>query len=375
MNSGFFNAQLVDGVYDRRYNASIFAKYFKQFIGNGVYANPGNGLQVVGNNGMSVQISLGACFIEGYFGYIDTTPDILQIEQAEANNRIDRIVCRLNIDTRSIDVIVLKGISAVSPVAPSITRTDSIYDLVLADILVQAGATSISQSVITDQRTNSELCGFCVGVLQQLDLTSVTQQYQTMWENWFESIKDSLSEDAATDLYNKYENLENTLDGFVQEKINTSIRSSLAEQYPIGYTFMVNNTNDYSSYLGFTWARSLQGVSPVGYNPNDSDYNSISKTGGRKTVTLTAENMPPHTHAVSDPGHAHNVTYMSGSGGSTTNPAPCKTVFGSDGYSTWGTAASGTGIWINSAGGRNGAAIAFDIRGPWKVMAFWTRTA
>lgn len=38
----------------------------------------------------------------------------------------------------------------------------------------------------------------------------------------------------------------------------------------------------------------------VGYNGNDTDYNTIAKTGGAKTVTLAASEMPPHVHSFKD---------------------------------------------------------------------------
>ena len=42
----------------------------------------------------------------------------------------------------------------------------------------------------------------------------------------------------------------------------------------------------------------LRGKFIVGYDTNDSDYNAVGKTGGAKTVTLTKEQMPSHSHEV-----------------------------------------------------------------------------
>lgn len=38
----------------------------------------------------------------------------------------------------------------------------------------------------------------------------------------------------------------------------------------------------------------------VGYNPGDTDYDAIAKTGGNKTVTLELSQMPKHSHDVDD---------------------------------------------------------------------------
>ena len=48
----------------------------------------------------------------------------------------------------------------------------------------------------------------------------------------------------------------------------------------------------------------LQGRVPVGLNFSDTDFNTISKTGGEKTHKLTVYEMPSHTHeeqAVANP--------------------------------------------------------------------------
>lgn len=35
---------------------------------------------------------------------------------------------------------------------------------------------------------------------------------------------------------------------------------------------------------------------PVGYNPDDTDFDTIGKTGGEKEHTLTTEEIPSHSH-------------------------------------------------------------------------------
>ena len=41
----------------------------------------------------------------------------------------------------------------------------------------------------------------------------------------------------------------------------------------------------------------LKGKFIVGYDPADSDYNSVGKTGGEKSVTLSTAQMPSHSHS------------------------------------------------------------------------------
>ena len=49
----------------------------------------------------------------------------------------------------------------------------------------------------------------------------------------------------------------------------------------------------------------LRGRIPVG--KNGGSFGTLGGTGGAETVTLTANNLPAHTHPVSDPGHYHGL--------------------------------------------------------------------
>ena len=92
--------------------------------------------------------------------------------------------------------------------------------------------------------------------------------------------------------------------------------------YPVGSIYMsVNNTNP-SNFIGGTWVAWGAGKVPVGVNAADSDFNAAEKTGGEKTHTLTAAEMPKHTHTGpshthSTPNHSHTAT--SGSAGGHTH--------------------------------------------------------
>ncbi len=66
--------------------------------------------------------------------------------------------------------------------------------------------------------------------------------------------------------------------------------------FPIGRGFIDFTNTDFSNYLGFTWERTLVGMTPVGIDSNDTDFNIIGKTGGEKTHTLTVAEIPSHEH-------------------------------------------------------------------------------
>jgi hypothetical protein len=153
--SGFFNSS--DG--DRIYDAADFAAYFGSLVSNGVFYMTATNLQVSPSIGLAVIVAEGSAWINGY-RYENT--DVLNMPLTTANGsnpRIDRIVVRLSQISRSIQIAVVDGTPAATPVAPALTRTSDVYELCLADVLVPTAATSIVTNNILDTRLNTSLCG------------------------------------------------------------------------------------------------------------------------------------------------------------------------------------------------------------------------
>lgn len=179
--SGFFDAHLINGEYDRVYLAEHFAKYFASFIGNGVFGGKSNELMVRQKEtpSMGVRVLSGQAWIDGYW-YENDAEHLLTIDVADGVlHRIDSIVVRWNHSERIIRLAVKKGVAATNPIAPVVQRDDDYYELKLADIYIKAGTTSITQSSITDKRLNTNECGLVIGVVQQLDADEFGIQLET----------------------------------------------------------------------------------------------------------------------------------------------------------------------------------------------------
>lgn len=101
-----------------------------------------------------------------------------------------------------------------------------------------------------------------------------------------------------------------------QTKINnntSSISDMLNRVYPVGSIYMsVDNTNP-TSLFGGTWIAWGAGRVPVGINSNETEFNTVEKTGGAKTHTLTIQQMPSHGHSVSIQSSGSCTTNSSGS--------------------------------------------------------------
>lgn len=229
MRSGFFNSEIIGydaenmPVFDRAEEASFFAKYFSQFISNGVFPNPSTNMQVLATEGMNVKVDIGVCYINGYMGWVEPV-EIFEIEESDLQARIDRIVARLDFTDRSIKLFVKKGTPLGNPVAPELQRDYDIYEIGLADIKVNANVIEITQENITDLRLNTEICGIVANQLQHVDTTTIFNQYmdwlkrimqegetklieaEKNFENnfttWFETIQNVLDGDTAGNLLN-----------------------------------------------------------------------------------------------------------------------------------------------------------------------------
>ena len=91
------------------------------------------------------------------------------------------------------------------------------------------------------------------------------------------------------------------------------IQSFIKTMYPVGSIYMSVNATNPSTYFGGTWVAWGSGRVPVGVNTSDSNFNTVEKTGGAAAVTLSASQIPSHTHAkgtlaaASAGAHTHNL--------------------------------------------------------------------
>lgn len=197
----------VDGVttYDREYGSAEFREVISKLVGNGVYANPASNMQVVVTGGLNVAVQPGCCWIQGAFGVVDEA-ETLTIEPS-TNGRYDAIVARfdLSLASRDIHLAVIKGTEG-SLMRPTLTRNASIYELQLASIHVNANATAISTTDITDTRYSSSYCGVVAGVIDQINTTGLFIQYEAQFYKFLNEIKDSLTGDVAGNLLTLIDN-------------------------------------------------------------------------------------------------------------------------------------------------------------------------
>ena len=139
--------------------------------------------------------------------------------------------------------------------------------------------------------------------------------------------------------------------------------------WPVGSIFIsVANTNP-NILLGYgTWVAFATGRTLVGIDVSQTEFDTVEKTGGAKTHTLTSGEIPAHAHAeqvanIADPSLLETAKRATATGTSTTNVLNNT----SNGNGNGGTDGINTG---NTGGGG-----AHNNLQPFICVFFWKRTA
>lgn len=132
--------------------------------------------------------------------------------------------------------------------------------------------------------------------------TLSSAELKTLWDKAGVDIKNYLNQILTEELDSKESNLRQLI-----QQNTSNISNMLNTVYPVGSIYMsVNNANP-STIFGGTWVAWGAGKVPVGVNANETEFNSVEKTGGAKTHTLTTQQMPSHTHTFHGNAHNHSL--------------------------------------------------------------------
>ena len=188
----FFNSNNSD----RKYSADSFEEWLKPFFVSGVFVGQ---LEVTEQNtpGMGVLVAPGYANIDGKVAKWDTVSSLTIATASGVYDRIDTVVLRRDNANRQISIDVVTGVASSSPEPTAPVRNGTIYELVLAQVLVGMGTTEITQADITDTRIDPDLCGIVCAAVQTPDFSDLYDQFTTQFNLWFDHMKDQLDEDAA----------------------------------------------------------------------------------------------------------------------------------------------------------------------------------
>ncbi len=159
--SGLFDS--TNGV-ERTYIASELATVFRAFGGTGVSSLDDDLKVSPQGNTMTTLVSPGLAMIKGYVYELQDDGGAVyacEHEPSAGSDRIDRVVLKLDLDPDvcAISMGVRTGTPGSSPSAPTLMRSETVYEISLAQIKISAGASSILETDIIDERPDESLCG------------------------------------------------------------------------------------------------------------------------------------------------------------------------------------------------------------------------
>lgn len=223
VTSGFFNS--LSG--DRKYDAIQISSMFDGLITDGIYNGFLESFMVTASSpaSMVVTVGEGRCWFN-HTWTLNDAPLPLTLDVGDVVlNRIDTIVIDVDsTDTvRACTIKVVKGSPSSQAVRPTLENTETHHQYPLCDISVPAGATTVTQSNITNRRGTSD-CPFVATLMESVDVDDLLIQWESQWNDWmtdradamdtwtaeqqeafttwFQTVQDTLDEDTAGNLYN-----------------------------------------------------------------------------------------------------------------------------------------------------------------------------
>lgn len=249
---------------DKRFEADGMAEYCRRFLSSGVW-ELGDNLRVTSGEGLSVNIGYGAALVDGYpFQIKDngTGVLILQLDEADALPRIDRVVVRKDTAAQRVYPYIKKGLPATSPAAPSLERINGVFEVSLARVSVAVGAAAVSTGNITDERADFSVCGLAyykkydVGdIYISADPTSPAIKFGGVWTR----IKDKFILGAGDTYANGATGGTATV---------TLVANNIP---PLSIPIPYRGTTPAAGYAAYQLAPSTEGITGLTANPNSSN--------------------------------------------------------------------------------------------------------
>lgn len=210
--------------YDRAISSAPLRELIKRLFSNGILPDRATDLRVqyVGSTRVTGEVEGTTTYnvvVNPGFGICDGCLKLqenfygLEMNVANGTNpRIDTVVLRLddNFDVRSCTFDIIQGVEASSPVAPTLTRNSSVWEIGLANIYKPAVVSAANPILVMDTRLDPDRCGVISSVSEfdtsvmyeqvQRDLAYFKGVSEANFNAWFENLQVQLSGDVAGNL-------------------------------------------------------------------------------------------------------------------------------------------------------------------------------
>ena len=191
LTSGFFDSFNED----RKYNSLQFSSIFDGIISDGIYATYGDYFLVSPVSGMNIKVGTGRAWLDHTWTLNDADYP-LTVEDAEVVlKRIDTVIIEVDRSNsgRINRLRILKGTPASAPVAPKLTKTESLKQYPLADILVKPNATEIVAADITNRIGTKDL-PWVAGIIDHVSAEELVQQWRIEFDTLLDTLQTMISQ-------------------------------------------------------------------------------------------------------------------------------------------------------------------------------------
>ena len=191
LTSGFFDSFNED----RKYNSLQFSSIFDGIISDGIYATYGDYFLVSPVSGMNIKVGTGRAWLDHTWTLNDADYP-LTVEDAEVVlKRIDTVIIEVDRSNsgRINRLRILKGTPASVPVAPELTKTESLKQYPLADILVKPNAKEIVAADITNRIGTKDL-PWVAGIIDHVSAEELVQQWRIEFDTLLDTLQTMISQ-------------------------------------------------------------------------------------------------------------------------------------------------------------------------------------
>lgn len=216
LDYGFYNS--LNG--DRKYNATDFTKIFDGVIQDGVFQTIGDHFQVVQNTGSDnkCKVKTGKAWLDHTYIVLNAVGTITFSSVAmDGQSRIDAVCLEIDPTERTNSIIVIEGTPSLNPVKPSLEDPEHIdkkrYALAYITIKQSEGSVVKNENIENNVGANNNqdsthpVLPYVLGAMQEVTVTEYITRAEAQIFDWFEDMKDQLSEDAAIHLQEEIDDL------------------------------------------------------------------------------------------------------------------------------------------------------------------------
>lgn len=186
IKSGFFNA--VNN--DRTYTAEDMNKPYKRIVSNGVFATnsgtPSSDFQVLASSGMVLNVQPGNAIVKSKWMESSIITPITVPANTGLITREDGVFLQIDDTTRTGNIVYRSG-----------DTSPESGELLLAIVSVAAGATSLTQTNISDKRGSAD-CPWVTGLISQVDTSTLFAQYETAYAEQFSAYQQQIAQNINT---------------------------------------------------------------------------------------------------------------------------------------------------------------------------------